>query len=80
VRLWSGSRASPTGLGAGSLAILEQEATVSYPSWDTIRNGTFVRTRNFPLIDADMPTFMGQPHAITPKDLEGAQRHRGRDV
>src|SRR5207247_1573303 len=36
------------------------------------RNGTFVRTRNFPLIDADMPTFMGQPHAVTTKDLEAA--------
>jgi agmatinase len=45
---------------------------MSYPSWDMIRNGTFVRTRNFPLIDADMPTFMGQPHAVTTKDLEGA--------
>src|SRR5215831_3589139 len=45
---------------------------MNYPSWDTIRSGTFVRTRNFPLIDADMPTFMGQPHATTLKDLEGA--------
>jgi arginase family enzyme len=45
---------------------------VSYPSWDMIRNGTFVRTRNFPLLDVDTPTFMGQSHAVTPKDLEGA--------
>jgi agmatinase len=45
---------------------------VSYPSWDMIRNGTFVRTRNFPLLEVDTPTFMGQPHAVTPKDLEGA--------
>src|SRR5438128_4051448 len=52
--------------------MLEQEATVSYPSWDTIRNGPFVRTRHFPLIDADMPTFMGQPHAVSPSDLGGA--------
>src|SRR6266571_4542055 len=71
-RLWSCSGAPPQPLEARSPSMLEQEATVSYPSWDTIRNGTFVRTRNFPLIDADMPTFMGQPHAITPKDLEGA--------
>ena len=45
---------------------------MSYPQWDTIRDSTFVRTRNFPLIDADMPTFMGQPHAISPSDLGGA--------
>ena len=43
-----------------------------YPQWDMIRDSTFVRTRNFPLIDADMPTFMGQPHAISPSDLGGA--------
>ena len=45
---------------------------MSYPEWETIRDSTFVRTRNFPLIDADMPTFMGQPHAISPSDLGGA--------
>ena len=45
---------------------------MSYPSWDTIRNGTYTRARNFPLIDADMPTFMGQPHAVSPADLQGA--------
>src|ERR1700730_5843416 len=37
-----------------------------------IRNGTFVRTRNFPPLEVDTPPFMGQPHAVTPKDLEGA--------
>ncbi len=45
---------------------------MSYPSWDMIRSSTFTRTRSFPLIDADMPTFMGQPHAISPADLQGA--------
>jgi len=36
---------------------------MSYPSWDMIRNGTFVRTRNFALIDADMPVVF-----VAPKD------------
>lgn len=45
---------------------------MTYPDWDTIRNSTFTRSRYFPLIDADMPTFMGQPLATTPADLRGA--------
>ena len=45
---------------------------MSYPAWEMIREGTHVRTRNFPLIEADMPTFLGQPHAVSPADLKGA--------
>jgi agmatinase len=45
---------------------------VSYPDWNDIRNSTYTRTRHFPLIDEDMPTFMGQPLATSPADLRGA--------
>jgi len=49
-----------------------KEASMTYPSWDTIRDGIHVRTRYFPMIDGDEPTFMGQPLASSPADLEGA--------
>ena len=45
---------------------------MTYPTWDDIRNSTYARPRNFPMIDADMPTFMAQPLAISPADLRGA--------
>jgi len=45
---------------------------VTYPEWTDIRNSNFARARSFPLIDEDMPTFMGLPLAISPADLEGA--------
>jgi agmatinase len=45
---------------------------MAYPEWAEIRNSTFARSRYFPLIDEDMPTFMGLPHAISPADLQGA--------
>ena len=45
---------------------------MSYPEWDLIRNSIFVRERNFPLIESDMPTFLGVPHATSPEDLVGA--------
>jgi agmatinase len=45
---------------------------VSYPDWETVRNSSFARTRYFPMIDADMPTFMAQPHATSAADLRGA--------
>jgi agmatinase len=44
---------------------------VTYPDWNDIRNSTHTRTRNFPLIDEDMPTFMGRPLATSPADLRG---------
>jgi agmatinase len=44
---------------------------VGYPDWADIRNSNFARTRFFPLIDEDMPTFMGLPLAISPADLQG---------
>src|SRR5262245_55756828 len=46
---------------------------MTYPAWDDIRNSTFTRTRNFPMIEAEMPTFMGQPLAISSADLRGAE-------
>jgi agmatinase len=45
---------------------------VAYPDWDVIRNASFTRTRYFPMIEADMPTFMAQPLATSPADLQGA--------
>ncbi|MFC1802940.1 arginase family protein [Thermoproteota archaeon] len=44
---------------------------MSYPEWDEIRD-SLLRGRNVPMIEADMPTFMGLPHATSPEDLEGA--------
>ena len=45
---------------------------MSYPDWDVVRNSNFTRTRNFPLIAEDMPTFMCRPHVTEPAGLEGA--------
>jgi hypothetical protein len=45
---------------------------VTYPAWDDIRNSTYTRLRNFPMIDADMPTLPGPALAISPADLRGA--------
>lgn len=47
-----------------------------YPEWKEIRDSLLVvrlmRSRaNFPLIQADMPTFMGQRYATSPEDLKG---------
>ena len=45
---------------------------MTYPAWDDVRNSVFARTRYFPMIDADMPTFMAQPLVTSPADLRGA--------
>ncbi|MFO0996851.1 MAG: arginase family protein [Alphaproteobacteria bacterium] len=45
---------------------------MSYPEWDVVRNSTFVRGREFPMIADDMPTFLGIPLAHTPADLKGS--------
>lgn len=45
---------------------------MSYPDWETVRNSIFTRSRYFPMIDGDMPTFMALPHATSPADLKGA--------
>ena len=45
---------------------------MNYPDWHDIRNSIFVRTRYFPMIDEDVPTFMGLPLATSPEDLKGA--------
>jgi agmatinase len=44
---------------------------VTYPEWSDIRNSNFARTRFFPLIEEDMPTFMGLPLATSAADLRG---------
>ncbi len=48
---------------------------MKYPGWDDLKE-SLIEARNnyhnkFPMIEADMPTFMGQPHATHPQDLEG---------
>ena len=43
-----------------------------YPDWQTIANAPRVRTKNFPRLAEDMPTFLGVPVAIGPDDLKGA--------
>ncbi len=42
---------------------------MSYPEWSEIRESLL--GRSVPMIESDMPTFMGQPHAIRPEDLQG---------
>jgi agmatinase len=46
-----------------------------YSEWDQIRNSLLYSARrivNVPMIEHDMPTFMGVPHAISTEDLKGA--------
>ncbi len=43
-----------------------------YPDWPTIANSHRVRAKRFPRLAEDMPSFLGVPVAISPKDLEGA--------
>lgn len=43
-----------------------------YPDWQAIANLPRVRTKNFPRLAEDMPTFLGVPVAIGPEDLQGA--------
>jgi arginase family enzyme len=45
---------------------------MNYPSWDEIRSGHRFAGREIPMILPDMPSFMSQPIARTPDDLEGA--------
>ncbi len=40
--------------------------------WDEIRSHYRVKDRDFPMLDEDMPTFMGVPHARDAEDLAGA--------
>jgi len=44
---------------------------MSYPEWNEIKDA-ILEGREVPMIEDDMPTFMGQPYAKTSSDLEGA--------
>ncbi|MHA2394616.1 MAG: arginase family protein [Promethearchaeota archaeon] len=44
---------------------------MKYPEWSDLQK-TLLRGRNVPMIEADTPSFMGQPHAISQDDLQGA--------
>ncbi len=43
---------------------------MGYPNWSEIRD-SLLKGRNVPMIESDMPTFMGVPHALGPEDLRG---------
>ena len=43
-----------------------------YPEWSAISTSTRVRTKTFPRLAEDMPTFLGVPVALSEKDLVGA--------
>jgi agmatinase len=43
-----------------------------YPDWQTIRDSNSVRTRWFPMIDHEEPSFLGCPVAIDREDLAGS--------
>jgi agmatinase len=45
---------------------------MSYPDWEEIRGSSLARSRNFPMISAEQPTFMARPLATGPADLRGA--------
>ena len=42
---------------------------MTYPDWPTIRNSIAARNRNYPMIAADTPTFLGQPLVGSPDEL-----------
>jgi agmatinase len=43
-----------------------------YPSWDEFMRTSFAKGRDFPMIEPELPTFMGVPHVTTAEDLKGA--------
>ena len=45
---------------------------MSYPTWEEISSTIWTYGKHFPMIEADMPTFMGLAHAACPEDLDGA--------
>ncbi|MBW2691209.1 MAG: arginase family protein [Deltaproteobacteria bacterium] len=49
---------------------------MAYPEWPEIRDETWdnsiFRTSDVPMIEADMPSFMGRPHATSAEALKGA--------
>ena len=44
---------------------------MNYPEWDDIKD-SLLRGIQVPMIESDMPTFMGQPYATSPGELRGA--------
>lgn len=45
---------------------------MSYPEWDEIRNSFWLRSRSFPQLDAETPSFMRLPLVSKPEQLAGA--------
>jgi agmatinase len=44
---------------------------MSYPEWEDMKD-SLLRGNHVPMIESDMPTFMGQPYATSPEELRGA--------
>ena len=42
---------------------------MNFPEWYDIKD-SLLRGRSVPMIEADMPTFMGRPYAITTEGLK----------
>lgn len=45
---------------------------MNYPEWEEIKYGLWGVSRNFPMIERDMPTFMARPYVTRPEELKGA--------
>jgi agmatinase len=43
-----------------------------YPSWDEFMRTSFAKGRDFPMIEPELPTFMGVPHVTAAEGLKGA--------
>jgi agmatinase len=48
-----------------------EDNRMSYPEWNDLKDA-ILAGRDVPMIEDDMPTFLGQPLAESPSDLEGA--------
>ena len=47
-------------------------SAMTYRPWEEILRTGYAGRRTFPLIEPEMPTFMGRRHATSPEDLRGA--------
>ena len=45
---------------------------MTYPKWDDVRNSFWMRSYNFPQLDAETPSFMRLPLVANPEELTGA--------
>ena len=50
----------------------DRKTQMTYPDWREVRESMWAAELDFPMIDDETPTFLGQPHAKTKEDLVGA--------